>query len=112
MAGLVPGHARLLSTEKTWMPATSAGMADKRACRSGQGDKIVFADALQDEKHSRRVTGVGNEMRALREHGVSLSWHQSYFFFWILEENPPRLMNGTPCFTKRRRTLRSRSVPT
>src|SRR5262245_46718327 len=88
MAGLVPGHARLLSTEKTWMPATSAGMADKRACRSGQGDKIVFADALQDEKHSRRVTGVGNKVRALRGHRIGLSRGEPYFFFWILEEDP------------------------
>src|SRR5262245_36728301 len=71
----------------TWMPATSAGMADQRVRRSGQGNKIVFADALQDEKHSRRVSGVGNEVRALRRHRIGPSRRQPYFFFWILEKD-------------------------
>src|SRR6266508_522695 len=58
--------------------------------RSSQGYKIVFADALQDEKHRRRVAAIGNEVRALGRHRIGLSRRQPHFFLWILQENSNR----------------------
>jgi hypothetical protein len=39
----------------------------------GQGDEVVVADALQDQKHRRRIAGVDDEVRALRRDGISFS---------------------------------------
>src|SRR5262245_33015466 len=60
--------------------------------RIGQGDKIVVADALQDQKHRGRIAGVGDEVRALRRNGISLSRRQSHLFLRTLKKdsNGPR----------------------
>src|SRR5262245_29401854 len=60
--------------------------------RIGQGDKIVVADALQDQKYRGRIAGVGDEVRALRRNGISLSGRQSHLLLRTLKKdsNGPR----------------------
>ena len=60
--------------------------------RIGQRDEVVLTDTLQDQKHRRRITSVGDEVRALRRDGISLSCRQSHLFLRTLEKdaNGPR----------------------
>jgi hypothetical protein len=49
--------------------------------------KIVFADALQDKKHSGGATCIGNEVRPLGRDRKALARRQFYLFFGVLQKD-------------------------
>ena len=57
---------------------------------SGQGNEIVFSDALQDEKARRGIARIGNEVRPLRWDRKGLAWLQSHLFFRVLQKDTDR----------------------
>src|SRR5262249_10833140 len=63
--------------------------ARRSLCRSalGNGDKIVLANPLQDEKRCRNFASVGNEMSAFRPHCIHLARQQNHFLLGVLQEN-------------------------
>src|SRR5262245_45057534 len=54
---------------------------------SSERHEIVLADALQHEKYRRRVTCIGDEVRALRGNGKSLASRQTHLFLRLLEKD-------------------------
>src|SRR6516164_5199144 len=64
----------------------SAGMLNAATLRH-EGNEIVFANTLQDEKGRRRVACIGDEVRAPRRDREGLAWAQSDIFLGLLEIN-------------------------
>src|SRR5262249_45304096 len=62
----------------------------RRLGRSGQGDKIVFTDALQDEKDRGCIACISNEVRPLRPDCKRLARKQSYLVFGVLQKDTDR----------------------
>src|SRR5215472_6354186 len=61
----------------------------KAACEVKR-NKIVFADALQDQKHGRGVARIGDEVWPPGWHSVGLAWHQSDLFLGVLQKDADR----------------------
>src|SRR5262245_41811095 len=73
------------------IPINSIGM---RPC---ERNKIVLADALQDEKYRRSFSGVGDEMRAFRWDGIRLTGRQPHLLLGVLKENTDRSYQDVEC---------------
>ena len=61
-----------------------------RATCEGKGNEIVFADALQNEKHSGGVTRIGNKVRPRGRDRKGLAWRQSHVFLGVLQKDADR----------------------
>src|SRR5262244_2436645 len=62
----------------------------ERLSRSSQGNEIIFADALQDEKDRRGIPCIGDEVRPLGWDRKGLARRQSHLFFGVLEKDTDR----------------------
>src|SRR4051794_40366190 len=80
---------------RVWKPKpTGKGMLTapwnlrSRSLRPQQRDKIVFADALQNQEGERLGAPVGHEMRSRRPDDIDFAGLQIHFLFRILQEQP------------------------
>src|SRR5215469_14275592 len=68
-----------------------------RATCEGKGNEIVFADALQNEKHSGGVTRIGNKVRPRGRDRKGLAWRQSHVFLGVLQKDADRSNQHIEC---------------
>ena len=56
----------------------------------GERNEVVFANALEDEKHGGYIARIGDKVRPFRRHCKRLARPQSNIFLGVLEKNADR----------------------
>jgi hypothetical protein len=95
------GSTKVVQSFRLASPSPELGSASDASMRTGwfermplrERHEIVLADSLQDQKHRRRVATIGDEMRALGRHRISLSACQTHVLLRCLQEDPERALD-------------------